>query len=555
MFFIDSKLPISFLVKPRMQSNWICRVHRFAAMCVLLLTITSVPEIAQRLDFRMSSAVRTANIGSTKTSLYAVDLTTGFSLVKKNVDEAMIPASNLKLITTAAALHTLGKEFSFATKLTLLNPPKALDVKTGQMGAMLLVQGDGDPTFGDADILRKYGQKIRDVEQLIGLWVDAVKKAQIKTVQRIIVDDSVFDRTFVHPSWPRDQLNRWYCAQVSGLNFYTNCLDVYPKPTKRGDGPLVQVIPESPFIPKTNLAVTGSSDTFWISRKLGTNQIAFRGKVRHQRTKPVHVTIHDPPIYFAQLFADRLIKAGIGVKEIARPMPNDNLNVGRGLHIIRTPLHIALTRCNKNSQNLYAEALFKRMGRHLTGSPGSFENGAAAARIFLQKTVGTAAASVRTADGSGLSRQNFVTTRVMVDVLAAMHKNAKLKQVYRQSLSIAGVDGTLYKRMKDISGIDTANKQYKARVYAKTGYINGVSALSGYLVIRRKGARANGKVINAANGSNVSAQDGTGVAVAGDDDGRVIAFSFLFNNLKSPLGTVMHLQDELVKILHDHYVK
>lgn len=509
--------------------------RRFAiALAFLLVTLSSVavnvsvagPVVA--VDLKMAETIHSAGMGKTQVALYAVDLETGRAIVRSNQDEAMIPASNLKLITSAAALGTLGHDFVFETKLSLLNPPA--DDKAPQTDAILVVKGDGDPAFGDDTVLRKYGNQIGDVEAMIQLWIDVVKKANITKVSRLIIDDSIFDTTFVHPTWPADQLNRWYCAQVAGLNFYTNCLDVYPVPsTVAGDSPFVRVIPAAPFISTTNIATTGNSDTFWISRRIGTNEMTFRGSVKNKRTSPVNVTLHDPPLFFGQILADRLAKAGIAVGSVGRPKPQDVLGAGKPLHIIRTPLSIVLSRCNKNSQNLYAEALFKRIGFKATGAPGSFDNGAAAVRLFLQKQIGTAAAAVRTADGSGMSRDNRVTARIMVDVLAAMHKNAKLGKPYRDSMSIAGVDGTLDDRMKGLKG----------RVHAKTGYINGVSCLSGYYIAPSNKPKAN---------TGVQPTDQNDV-----DDGPAVAFSFLFNEIRVPLDTVLRTQNELVKILDEAY--
>ncbi len=481
------------------------------------------------LDLKMQTLVRRSDVGKTAIALYAVDLSNGLVLARQNADEPMMPASNFKLITSATALHTLGHDFVFETKLILHNPSAG---NGPQDDAILVVRGDGDPSFGDEAILRVHGGDVGDVEALLQLWVDAVKKANVRKVHRLILDDSVFDHTFTHPSWPADQLNRWYCAQVAGINFFTNCLDVYPTPAGSvGETPLVKIVPEAPFIPATNLATTGATDTFWISRKIDSNEITFRGTVKHKRIKPVNVTVHDPAMFFGQALADRLKRAGIAVGEVGRPTPRDVLGDGKTLHVIRTPLPLVLERCNKNSQNLYAEALLKRSGRKVTGAPGSFENGAAAVRLFLQKQIGTAAASVNTADGSGLSRDNRVTARIMVDVLTAMHKDAKAGRIFRQSLSIAGKDGTLDDRLTNLKG----------RVYGKTGYISGVSCLSGYLVIPGAKAAAN----------TAAAPTSTDDA----DDVRVIAFSFLFNDLKTSLDVVMKLQDGLVKMIDDAYAR
>ena len=477
-------------------------------------------------EYEIRSILRGANIGKTKVAVSIDDLSANRSIMRVNADEPMIPASNLKLVVSAAALATLGPDFHFETKLVWYNAPlKANDPDT-RGRAILKIIGDGDPAFGDDAVLRAHGNQVADAEALVQVWVDAVKQAGITRIDTILIDDSVFDQEFVHESWPEDQLNRWYCAQVAGLNFFTNCLDIYPVPSSvQGDSPFVRMLPETNAVTTTNVAVTGNADTFWISRKLGTNELTYRGTVKHKRLKPVNVTVHDAPILFGKIFAERLFKAGIAVGEVRRPNSEDPLLEGKDLHIVRTPISIVLNRCNKNSQNLYAECLFKRTGRKVTGASGSFENGAAGVRLFLQKQIGTAAASVQTADGSGMSRKNSVTARVITDLLGVMHNDPKLSKVYRDSLATAGIDGTIDDRMVELKG----------RVFGKTGYINGVSCLSGYLFIPNnpRGTGAN------------SAAD----AELDPKDCRVIAFSLLFNDFSPSLSVLQKLQDDIVRKL------
>ena len=135
----------------------------------------------------------------------------------------------------------------------------------------------------------------------------------------------------------------------------------------------------------------------------------------------------------------------------------------------------------------------------------------------LHDKLGAQAASVSIADGSGLSRKNQVTCKVMVNILQAMHDDKALWQTYRDSLSIAGVDGTLRKRLKNINGV----------VHGKSGSIDGVKTLSGYLIINRD-----------------------------NNTPRIVAFSFLFNKIKPPVygGKIKKVQDDLV-VLIDKYMK
>jgi D-alanyl-D-alanine carboxypeptidase/D-alanyl-D-alanine-endopeptidase (penicillin-binding protein 4) len=365
--------------------------------------------------------------------------------------------------------------------------------------------------LGDPVLLEQHGL---DIDQLVQQWVAVVQKTGIRLFDQLIVDDRVFDREFVNAAWPEDQLNRWYCAQVAGINFHDNCLDVYPRPTNSGLAPILRISPESPFLRLSNRAVSGATDSFWISRRMGTNEMTFHGVVKYPRVSPENITIDDPPNYLAMLLQHNLDKVGIKVHHIYRPAMDELLPQARDIHIIQTTIGVVLNRCNKDSQNLFAESLFKRMGREMTGVPGSWETGQAAMRIFLRSRLGSAAANVDIDDGSGMSRNNKVSPKAIVDLLVSMYQDRDLGPTYLHSLSIGGKDGSLEKRFDHLT----------STILGKTGYIRAVSALSGFVVYPRKD---------------------------NPDGPRIIAFSFLFNDFKAPVYVyqVKALQDKLVGLL------
>ena len=479
--------------------------REFRLLCVvgamLLLSTTCFANV----QHKATAIVRAANLGHAEVGLYAIDLQTGEVLLKLNPNESLIPASNMKLLTTASALQELGPDFMFKTLLKVTQA----DPQTGKQS--LILQGDGDPSLGDPVLLSEHGL---DVDQLIQQWVVAVQKTGLTQFDQLIIDDRVFDRQFVHPQWPEDQLNRWYCAQVSGLNFHDNCLDVYPRPTHTGLAPQLRISPESPFLRLSNRAVSGASDSFWISRNMGNNEMTFRGVVKYSRTAPENITIHDPPNYLAQLLQHNLSKVGIQVSHIHRPDMDEMLPKATVIHIVQSTLAVVLNRCNKDSQNLFAEALFKRMGHEMTGVPGSWETGQATLRIFLRNRLGSAAAGVEIDDGSGMSRNNKISPKAIVDLLVSMYRDPTLGKAYLRSLSVGGKDGSLEKRFGSLN----------STVLGKTGYIRAVSSLSGFVVYPRP---------------------------EHPDGPRVIAFSFLFNNFKAPVYVyqVKTLQNKLVELL------
>jgi len=515
-----------------------------AALAVFVAFTLFAARPATAGQARIEALLRAASLGDTRASLMAVDLTAGRTLLRLHADRPMIPASNMKLITSAAALDRLGADHVFRTELRILRPEhwrKTADQAPGE-NPDLLIKGDGDPAFGDPELLEDSGL---DIEQMIDMWVDAVRRTGVRALNRIIVDDRIFDRTWVHPDWPDDQLQRWYCAQVAGLNFHNNCLDLYPEPTRHLESPRVRISPLVDFIPTRNRAKTDNrSDSFWAHRKSGTNKITFYGKVKRRYRSPVSITIHQPPLFFGQLLAERLVEAGISVREVVLPDRTALLPEGRTLHAIQTTLPLVLARCNKDSQNLFAEALIKRLGHEQTGAPGSWKNGAAAVRIFLRDRLGARAAAIQVADGSGMSRNNAVTARLLIDLLADMHQRHPDFTVFRESLSVAGEDGTLRRRL-DPEDLD-------ATVIGKSGYLNGVSSLSGYVFIpalstpnadRQPGERTNG---------SIHRRDTPGGAEQAGPR-RVLAFSLLFNGFEPP--TYNHhlktLQDQIVSMLID----
>lgn len=448
-------------------------------------------------DMLQGSGLRDAEV-----AIVAIDLETGETLIEIEPDQPLLPASNMKLITSAAAIRTLGPSFVFNTELRLIREVSAPD-GTGRSGEIdtLVVWGDGDPGFGDPKLLAEHGL---DFDDLLERWVEAVRGAGVRTVAELIIDDRVFDRQFVHPTWPKGQLSRWYCAPVAGVNLNNNCFDIFVEPTRSGQSPRITILPRTPFLPTVTRAVTGATDTFSVSRRPGTNELTFWGKVRHKRTQPLYVTVNDPPMLFAKILASRLKEAGVAVGKLSRPQADEQLATGRPLYRVRTTLPLVLRRCNKDSHNLFAEALMKRMGRHLTGATGTWESGAAATRMYLQRVLGVRGAGVTIADGSGLSRDNRVTARILAELLDRVLDDRVVAPLFIESLSISGIDGTLKTRF---------GPGLAGRVIGKSGYINGVNTLSGYLLPR--------------------AYTGTGDRPALPKGG--IAFSMLFNNIKPPV--------------------
>lgn len=471
---------------------------------------------AQPLQAEIDRILSSAKTGKARIGLSIVDVNTGELLAARREGEAFIPASNQKVLTTGAALWVLKPGFEFQTQLRL-------------DGDKLVIVGSGDPAFGDPEVLQQMSPKVT-VSELLGTLARAVTHAGVKQLSEIVVDDRVFDREFVHPTWPVEQLDKWYCAEVSGLNFHANVLDVYPRPGAVGQRPGAVFDPQTEIIDlDTSRArtVQSGNNTVWLRREAKTNRFQMLGDVRTAVTRPVQVTLTDNPLFFGQIFAERLRIEGVVVGPGPVPgggrdatsvrvvEPSESIAAGRTLAIVKTPLKDVLRRCNAESHNLYAEAILKRIGRDVTGQSGSWENGSSVLRMILTERLGPdAAKSTIIRDGSGMSRENRVSPSTLARWLVELAKDDAVGNAFLESLPRPG-EGTLERRFR-------ANPP-KHEVRAKSGYIRNVRALSGYV------------------------NDGK--------DGHLVAFAILANDVPGGEedGVVLQLHEQIVGVI-DRYL-
>ncbi|MCA9298498.1 MAG: D-alanyl-D-alanine carboxypeptidase, partial [Phycisphaerales bacterium] len=344
------------------------------------------------------------------------------------------------------------------------------------------VVGDGDPALGDPRILGSTEPPMT-VDALMARIASALHRSGLESVSEIVVDDRVFDRDWIHPSWPENQLNRWYCAEVAGLNFHTNCLTVYPTPASDGfSAPTVRIQPGADWIrvdPHRAKTITRGQNTAWITRPLTANEFSMRGNVRHANQE-IDVTLHDVPSFFGMLLAQSLRDAGVSIDMAGasdeRPYPlvrlardDERFHDVPATTVVTTSIDDVLRRCNVHSQNLFAESLLKRIGHEVTGEKGSWENGGAVLRMLLTERLGPqAASSTVIADGSGMSRENQVSAGTLTDWLATIYADESIRDAFVDSLAVPGI-GTLDDRF----GYPRRPVEMYGQVHAKSGYLNG----------------------------------------------------------------------------------
>ncbi len=436
------------------------------------------PSLAKRVQF----------------SIHIVEAPSGRTLYDHDARELMIPASNMKVITSAAALRYLGPGFQFKTKVGLL-------------GNALVVVGSGDPLLGDEKTDAKYG---REPGWIFKNIAGALKSRGIGTIEDIIVDSSVFDNQPVHPSWPAKDLNKWYACEVSGLNFNDNCVRIT---TRNVDGKIaIFVEPQTAFLTLTNKVEpiskgTGAVGTY---RNRQPNNLTVFGKCR-DTIGPFDVAIERPAAFFGFLLFENLARADIDVKGHLVEKAPDAYSGIRPLVEYSTPLADCLARCNKNSLGLAAEALLKKIAAagNPGGKNGSWERGRALVCKYLAE-LGLDESQYYIDDGSGLSRQNELTANTITTVLLDIYRGPNW-EFYRNSLAVGGEDGTIERYFKQ----DT----YRSRILGKTGYISGVRSFSGIC------STAAGDVIfsilsNNTNGETRTVINGIAEAIIDDAESR-----------------------------------
>jgi serine-type D-Ala-D-Ala carboxypeptidase/endopeptidase (penicillin-binding protein 4) len=380
-----------------------------------------------------------------------------------NSDIPLTPASNLKLITTSAALDRLGPDFKFKTQLVYHD------------GNLILI-GDGDPSFGDAELLTRVGW---DVTTVFQHWAEQVKQLNLGPIKGVIVDDSIFDEEFFNPHWSDNQRLNRYEAEVSGMNLNVNCLDVFVKPTQIGKPVICLTNPPTHYTSIENQCTTGDGKPS-LSRSIESNEMVMHGKADTANDVPISITIHDGPMFAATVFSETLSAAGVKITQAPTRDRTIRQSLQKGdpswrvLAVHETPLSQIINRANKDSMNLYGECLCKRLGAEATNQPGSWKNGTEAVGDFLTK-IGVAPTQFRLDDGCGLSKENQISADAIIHVLTHDYFSQSSK-IFFDSLSVAGADGTLKSRF--------ANSTLRGRVFAKTGTVDGVSTLSGYVNAR-----------------------------------------------------------------------
>lgn len=440
-------------------------------------------------------------------------LASGERLFNFDADKNLLPASNLKLITTAAALHYLGPDFRYSTQV--VTPGKIVrKVLKGD----LIIRGSGDPTLGSPSMFTgSFPTHVFDA------WADSLEAMGIEKIDGSIVADANYFTSDVYPlGWSVEDIPYYYATQSSAISFADNAVSVTVSAGMRGGSkPVYEITPESQYFQVNDLAVTrdlpqkgtdsstSSTNSITVTREPGENTITIQGSIdKSSHAVNEQLSVDDPPLYAASVLREILLSHGISVTGSAMTSADldERINYNAAKILINQlspPLSEIVRVVNKKSHNHFAEQLMRTIGKETLGK-GDWRTGAEAVKRYLT-FAGVDPDRIALYDGSGLSRMDLLSAGDFVNVLRFVANDQRIYPVFDSSLPVMGVDGTLSARLHDSRAM--------GNVHAKTGSLTGARSLSGYLRTR---------------------------------DDEPIAFSIIINNYTTSGAEVQNLMDLVV---------
>ena len=429
-------------------------MKRFLAstMVVLCLSVTAHSQTDYGLKFQrliQSKLLKTSEIGI---SVY--DLTADSMLYGYHNYKLYRPASVEKLITTITALARLGKDHSFNTSLAMTGT-----VRNDTLNGDLYVIGGFDPNFM-SDEMNQLAKQVR--------------ANHIKYIKgKLYSDVSMVDSTLYYGNgWSWDDAMYDFQPTLSPLMFHKGWVTVTAYPgAKNGDPANIDVFPSSSYNVIDNRTVTGSKDSYDITRDYAHAKSKFIATGSVNSRKVNIITVADSKTFFVRSLIDRLKENGVAT--VAYGGNRETPVVADTFYTIKRPLKEVLKRAMKVSDNLNAESMFYHLAAY--GKKGKYASAADAVKVIYQfiDELGMNHDDYKIVDGCGVSLYDYVSPDLLVAFLKYAYKHQEIRNVLYPALPIGGVDGTLKNRLE--------NGNVRTNVHAKTGTVTGVSTLAGYL--------------------------------------------------------------------------
>lgn len=439
-------------------------------------------------------------------SVSVSDAQTGAFLFEYNSNSSLLPASNMKIVTTGIGLFLLGADYQFKTILAYTGT-----ITDSILNGDIYIIGGGDPSLGSS----VYSNTVPD--SVFMQWTQAIRNMGIKQINGTIIGDTrFFDDQNRFSSWEFDDIGTDYGAGISGIQFIDNICKLYIESASSTDKKpnLVRIEPYIPEIAWENhltsvdSAAEGRFSVYsspYSSRSLLIGSLPVKS-----RNRAVSVALPNPAYtcvwYFNRYLNHNGIFTSNRIDILERRTPDFNKENRNNFYTYKSPvLTEIINETNKSSNNSFAETILKTIGAEL-GEDGSISAGRKLVAEKL-KELNVDTDGFQQSDGSGLSRQGFVTTRFLCNYLSMLY-NSNMYSTFVNSLPIAGIDGTMKNMLK--------NTVAENNVKAKSGSLSGVRSYSGYVTTK---------------------------------SGKDLCFSFVFNNFTCKSAAITRKMEKLMILL------
>ncbi len=483
-------------------------MKKLAWLALLIPAAFAARPVAERVDSLIegSQAAVQAFWG-----IRVVNLANGSVVYSKNEDHFFVPASNTKLFTSALALTRLGPDYRFHTTVAADSVPDS----TGLINGSVRLIGGGDPNLS-ARVLPYKKDEFTDnpLQAMEDLAAQMVARGVRRVDGDVVGDDTRYVWEPYPEGWSADDAVWDYGAAVSALTLNDNAFTLHVRPGARAGDPAVLTL--SPRVEELTIhnrtrTTEGGEKKLTYTRTPGSKELTVGGVIPLQGPEvKTLLAVDDPALFAANALVEALARLGVTVTGRAaarhRSLEDTSLE-GAGVELARhdsLPLVEALRVVDKESQNLHAEIMLREVARH-AGSIGSRASGLEELKLFLAEA-GVAQKQYHFEDGSGLSRLNLITPASVSKLLAYMYES-KQREAWVSLLPVSGEDGSLKKRFQQ-SG--------HGAIHAKTGSLNHVTALSGYMLPRA---------------------------------GKAYSFSILVNNFNGPASEVRAVLDKIAVLV------
>ncbi len=492
---------------------------RAALAAVLLVTPLLAPAAERRaseVERALAAIVDGSPLTRARAGIFVAEVETGAVVYARDADVLLNPASNVKLVTSAAALARLGPGFRFATEFLV-----DAGAQAGPTVKALYVRGKGDPTV---------------VTERLWAIAGELQHLGIGRVAEVVVDDAYFDDVRSGPGYDQETGDHAYLAPAGALSLNFNAVAVHVRPGARARARgVVELEPASDHLELENRTVTVARGPRRIKvsavARNGRQRIVVEGRVPlGSRAGAVWRKIDDPAAYFGSTLARLLELRGVKVGRVRHGAVPAG---ARLVHVAESDtLGEIVRRLNKTSNNFVAEQLLKTLGAETRGAPGTWANGVAAVEEFLAE-LGLPRGSYVMMNGSGLNDTNRFSARQLVTLLRAMWGRFPLQAEYVASLPVAARDGTIRWRME---GTEAAG-----RLRAKTGTLESVTSLSGYVQDGAHRTLAFAVLVNdiPARGPVVRAVDALGSALAASGGPPAAVAAAVASGKEQPAGATV----------------